>query len=338
MGLAQQLQMGKVNLPSADVSKGHHSRKDSAGGKRKRVLESDSLASDSDSGSSDPFADKKKRVKLDSDQEAYVGKVFRTWLPGKGADKRLKKCYPLKGGLTVPRAQDEWMLNLLDKSVKQKVEAEDLKFCRLSKKLHMVTGLLFKVGFLAEDKEDKSILKHIKKAVLVVGQMQLALNQGRHMLSYGEVCRDQRNAKDHLKEVSDSFGKAAEKAEKPPLFGEKFQRAVIDRGTLSKQLKEAKQQLERRLKPRPPQACSVNVQYSSPLQRVNQPVQQTHAQTYETQPVQRDPTKISSGRGRVRGTYGHKNTLCTLVEHGCQVASLWHWVCSMLWGRRFRTN
>ena len=55
----------------------------------------------SDSGSSDPFADKKKKkmAKLDSDQEAYVGKVFRTWLPGKEADKSLKKCYSLKEGL-----------------------------------------------------------------------------------------------------------------------------------------------------------------------------------------------------------------------------------------------
>ena len=53
LGLAQQLQAVKVSLPSADLSKGHHSSKDSAGGKRKRLLESDTSdisASDSDSG------------------------------------------------------------------------------------------------------------------------------------------------------------------------------------------------------------------------------------------------------------------------------------------------
>ena len=53
LGLAQQLQAVKVSFPSADLSKGHHSSKDSAGGKRKRLLgldTSDISASDSDSG------------------------------------------------------------------------------------------------------------------------------------------------------------------------------------------------------------------------------------------------------------------------------------------------
>ena len=118
------------------------------------------------------------------------------------------------------------------------------------------------------------------------------------MLSYSKVFQDQRKVKDHLKEASDSFGNGAKKAGKPPLFGEKFHRAVIDRGTLLKQLKEAKQQIERRLKPRPLQARNVNVQYSSPLQRVNQPQQQTQAQTYQTQPFHWGPAKKSSGRGR----------------------------------------
>ena len=66
-------------------------------------------------------------------------------LLGKEADKSLKRCYPLKRGLPVPRAEDEWIVNFLDTSVEQKVEAEDLKFHCLSKKLHMVTGPLFKV-------------------------------------------------------------------------------------------------------------------------------------------------------------------------------------------------
>ena len=111
--------------------------------------------------------------------------------------------------------------------------------------------------------------------------------------------------------------------EKPPLLGEKFQRAVICRGTLLKQLQEAKLQFERHPKLRPLQAHSVSVQYSSPLHRVNQPQQQTQAQTYQTQPFQRDPTKKSSGRGRARGWWTAQQRagggVLSVVRDGYQV-------------------
>ena len=140
------------------------------------------------------------------------------------------------------------MVNLLDKSSKQKVETEDTKFLRLSKKVHLITGPVFKLWSLAEDRDDKEMIKFAKKSVLAVGQLQLALNHERRMLSYGELCRDHKRAKEHLKEASSSFGKVAKRAEKPALFGDKFKRAVIDRGTLTKQLREAKAQFERKPK------------------------------------------------------------------------------------------
>ena len=140
------------------------------------------------------------------------------------------------------------MVNLLDKSSKQKVEAEDTKFLRLSKKVHLITGPVFKLWSLAEDRDDKEMIKFAKKSVLAVGQLQLALNHERRMISYGELCRDHKRAKEHLKEASSSFGKVAKRAEKPALFGDKFKRAVIDKGSLTKQLREAKAQFERKPK------------------------------------------------------------------------------------------
>ena len=122
------------------------------------------------------------------------------------------------------------MVNLLDKSSKQKVEAEDTKFLRLSKKVHLITGPVFKLWSLAEDRDDKEMIKFAKKSVLAVGQLQLGLNHERRMLSYGELCRDHKRAKEHLKEASSSFGKVAKRSGKPSLFGDKFKRAVIDRG------------------------------------------------------------------------------------------------------------
>ena len=190
------------------------------------------------------------------------------------------------------------MVNLLDKSSKQKVEAEDTKFLRLSKKVHLITGPVFKLWSLAEDRDDKEMIKFAKKSVLAVGQLQLALNHERCMLSYGELCRDHKRAKEHLKEASSSFGKVAKRAEKPALLGDKFKRAVIDRGTLTKQLREAKAQFERKPKgfqPKAPQARSGPPTYASPQQWVQNPVTQ---QSYQSQPFQRDPSKKSSGRGR----------------------------------------
>ena len=323
LALAQQLQ-GSASLPEGTIDKSVSSKK------RKRQLTVSSSESDSDdSGSeSDPFADKKRRVVLDSDQEAYTEKVFRDWLSNKETEKFLDKCFPRKKGVTVPRVHDDWMVNLLDKSSKQKVEAEDSKFIRLSKKVHMITGPVFKLWSLAEDRDDKEMVKFAKKSVLAVGQLQLALNHERRMLSYGELCRDHKRAKEHLKEASSSFGKVAKRAEKPALFGDKFKRAVIDRGTLTKQLREAKAQFERKPKgqfqPKAPQARSGPPTYASPLQRVQNPVPQ---QSYQSQPFQRDPSKKSSGRGRGSryvsissqgsgsGVHGSNNR-CTLCSGG----------------------
>ena len=68
------------------------------------------------------------------------------------------------------------------------------------------------------------------------------------MLSYGELVKDLKKAKDLLKKSSASFGKVARKCDKPALFGEKFHWAVIERGAVSKQLKEAKAQLGQKFK------------------------------------------------------------------------------------------
>ena len=64
--------------------------------------------------------------------------------------------------------------------------------------------------------------------------------------------------------MSDLLGKATKKAEKPLLFGKKFQRAIIDRGALLKQLKEVKQQFERHPKPRPTAQYQCSIFISTP--------------------------------------------------------------------------
>ena len=87
-------------------------------------------------------------------------------------------------------------------------------------------------------------------AVLGLGQLQLSLKHERRVLLYGELVKDLKKAKYHLKESSASFGQVACKCEKPALFGEKFRRAVIERGAVSKQLKEAKAQLAQKWKGR----------------------------------------------------------------------------------------
>ena len=210
---------------------------------------------------SDPFQDKKKRVKLDLDQLSYVNKVYKEWVPGKDTSKVFKECYPLGKGVTVTRSHGDWVLNMLDKLTKAKVVNEDKTFIRLLDKVHLVTGPLFQAWSLAEDLDCKPVVKHIKKSVLALGQFQLTLNHKRRMLSYGEICKDHGKANKHLKEASDSFAKVAKKAEKPPLFGEKFKRAVIDRGTLSKQLKEAHHQFEQ---PKVPTTATEGAEVSVP--------------------------------------------------------------------------
>ena len=128
------------------------------------------------------------------------------------------------------------------------------------------------------------------------------------MLSYGEICKDHGKAKEHLKEASDSFAKVAKKAEKPPLF-EKFKRAIIDRGTWSKQLKEACHQFE----PPKPKFQPLEPMYQSSLQRV-QPEQQQATQsaprTSFNQPFPSDPAKKASGRGRGRRYVSTKHNTC----------------------------
>ena len=136
--------------------------------------------------------------------------------------------------------------------------------------------------------------------MLVLGQFQLTLNHERRMLSYGEICKDHGKAKEHLNKASDSFAKVAKKAEKPPLFGDKFKRAVIDRGTLSKQLKEARHQFERP-KPKFQPRLQKEPRYQSPLQRVQpeqQQANQSAPRTSYNQPFPSDPAKKASGRGR----------------------------------------
>ena len=110
--------------------------------------------------------------------------------------------------------------------------------------------------------------KHIKRSVLAVGQLQLAINHEKRMNCYGDICRDLGKARDYIKEGSTAFGKAAKKQEKPPLFGDKFRRAVIDQGTISKELKEAKGQFEQSTPKSKPAFHSVakgSTRYVSPL-------------------------------------------------------------------------
>ena len=281
-------------------------------GKRKSE---DKDVSDADS---DPFQHKKERVKLDSHQLSYVNKVYKEWLLGKDTSKVFKECYPLGKGVTVTRSHDDWVLNMLDKSTKAKVVNEDMTLIRLSNKVHLATGPLFQAWALAEELGCKPVVKHIKKSVLALGQFQLTLNHERRMLSYGEICKDHGKAKEHLKEASDSFAKVAKKAEKPPLFGDKFKRAVIDRGTLSKQLKEARHQFEQP-KPKFQPRLQKEPRYQSPLQRVQpeqQQANQSAPRTSYNQPFPSDPALVEGGM------YQPSTTLvCTQdKELGCTVA------------------
>ena len=258
---------------------------------------------------SDPFADRKNRVKLSHDQDSYVNKVFKEWLPNKDMARVMKNCFSLAKGATVPRTLDSWALGLLEKSSRSKVENEDKRLVKLSKKLHLATGPLFKAWSLSEEAGQQEVAKHIKKSVLAVGQLQLAINHERRMNCYGEICRDLRKARDHLKEGSTDFGKAAKKQEKPPLFGDKFRRTVIDRGTISKELKEAKRQFEQstpKSKPAFQSTAKGSTRYVSPLQKVYQGDQTTSS--YQNQPFRKDLPKKPSGRGRVSR---YVSTKCT---------------------------
>ena len=206
--------------------------------------------------------------------------------------------------MTVTRSHDDWVLNMLDKSTKAKVVNEDKTFIRLSNKVHLATGPLFQAWSLAEEIGCKPVVKHMKKSVLALGQFQLTLNHERRMLSYGEICKDHGKAKEHLKEASDSFAKVAKNTEKPPLFGEKFKRAVIDRGTLSKQLKET---------PKFQQQLQKEPRYQSPLQKVQPEQQQANQSDHRTsynQPFPSDPAKKASGRSRGGRYVSTKHNTC----------------------------
>ena len=317
LALAQQLQAGSLAAaPSSGTAR-------SGKGKKRKLSESsdDNVSSASESDSDDPFVDKKRRVEVDSEQEQFIDKVYRDWLTNKEAEKTVKNCFPLKKGVTVPRVHDDWMLNLVDRSAKSKVEAEDMKLYRLSKKAQLISGPLFKAWSVADDKDDKEAVKFIKKAVLALGQLQLSLNHERRLLSYGELCKDHKKAKDHLKESSSAFGKVARKSDKPALFGDKFRRAVIDRGAISKQLKEAKAQFGQkskgRFQPRE-QSRPGPPTFASPLQKV-QPLPQQ--QGYQSQPFPKDPTKKASGRGRGRYVYQHFSQGTEARLHGTAIGS-----------------
>ena len=88
----------------------------------------------------------------------------------------MKNCFPLAKGATVPRTPDSWALGLLEKSSHSKVENEDNRLVKLSKKLHLVIGPLFKAWSLSEEADQQEMAKHIKKSVLAVGQLQLVIN------------------------------------------------------------------------------------------------------------------------------------------------------------------
>ena len=142
--------------------------------------------SDSDS---DPFQDKKKRVKLDSDQLSYVNKVNKEWLPGKDPSKVFKECYPLGKGVTVTRSHDDWVLNMLDKSTKAKVVNEDKTFIRLSNKVHMATGPLFQAWSLAEELDCKPAVKH-KEICVGLGAITTDPETWTSHVDHGEICKD----------------------------------------------------------------------------------------------------------------------------------------------------
>ena len=76
---------------------------------------------------------KKKRVGVDNVGEEFIDKVYRDWLTNKEAEKSTKNRCPLKKGVTVLHVHNEWMLYLVKKSAKSKLEAEDGKLYKLSK-------------------------------------------------------------------------------------------------------------------------------------------------------------------------------------------------------------
>ena len=150
-----------------------------------------------------------------------------------------------------------------------------------------------------------------------MGQLQLAINHERRMNYYGEICRALGKARDHLKEGSTAFGKAVKKQEKPP-FGDKFRRAVIDRGTISKELKEAKRQFEQSTLQSKPAFQSVakgSTRYVSPLQKVYQGDQTTSS--YQNQPFRKTSPRNLLGRVEVRGMSPLTAPICTLVKPSC---------------------
>ena len=136
--LAQQLQAGSLSLApsSSGTPRAEKGRKH----KLSESAENNGDTSDSDSDSDDHFVDKKKRVRVDSDKEEYIAKVYRDWLMNKEVEKTQSIVVR-----SVSWVHDKWMLNLVDKSDKSKVEAEDGKLYRLSKKAQLILGPLLGV-------------------------------------------------------------------------------------------------------------------------------------------------------------------------------------------------
>ena len=167
ISLVQQLQAGSLSI--APSSSG--TPRAEKGRKRKLSESSDNSgdSSDSASDSDDPFVDKKKRVRVDSDKE-YIDKVY-DWVMNKEAEKNTNNGCPLKKSVTVRRVHDEWMLNLVDRSAKSKVGSEDGKLYWLSKRAQLISGPLFKAWSLADEKGDKETVKYIKKVVLGFGEL-----------------------------------------------------------------------------------------------------------------------------------------------------------------------
>ena len=97
---------------------------------------------------------------------------------------------------------------MFDRTKKSGVVHEDKKLVSLTNNVQLASGIIFQVLSLADEYGCKRALKHVKR-LLAFGHLQFALNQGRRKLSYGEIYNDHSQAKDHVKEASDSFAKVA---------------------------------------------------------------------------------------------------------------------------------
>ena len=102
---------------------------------------------------------------------------------------------------------------MFDKTKKSGVVNEDKQIVSLTNNVQLASGILFQVLSLADEYGCKRALKHVKR-LLAFGHLQFALNHGRRKLSCGEIYNDHSQAKDHVKEASDSFANIANRVER----------------------------------------------------------------------------------------------------------------------------